>query len=206
MIDETGAQLKSSPSKSDPDPGLIHRAQTGDREALRSLLEEIGPAIRQWALAHTGDADAAADLTQEVFLALLRKLSTYRGQAKFLTWLFSVTRNHALEECRRKARYEKKMNRLKVEMGSNRNSPAQDGSGIDRERIGNLIRGFLDELPARQREVFQLSEFQGLSSPEVGEILDLAPASVRAALLKARRSLRRMILEGHPEFAEEFLS
>ncbi|MBT8396365.1 MAG: RNA polymerase sigma factor [Gemmatimonadetes bacterium] len=197
--------MKRPPSKLDPDPVLIRSAQAGNRKALRSLLEEIGPAVRQWALAYEGDADAAADLTQEVFLVLLRKIGSYRGEARFLTWLFSVTRNQALEECRRKARQERKMRRLKVETGNESGAPASGGTTLDRERLGRLIQAFVDELPARQREVFQLSELQCLTSPEVGEILDLAPASVRAALLKARRSLRRKILERHPEFVEEFL-
>jgi len=77
---------------------------------------------------------------------------------------------------------------------------------MDRQRLGGILAEFVRELPERQREVFQLSEFQGMSSPEVGAILELSPGSVRAALLKARRSLRRKILESHPEFVEEYLS
>ena len=197
--------MKRPPSKSDPDPALIRKAQEGDRESLKALLEEIGPPVRQWALSHTGDPDGASDLCQEVFLLLLKKISSYRGEARFLTWLFSVTRNQALEEIRRKGRHEKKMNRFKAEISDFQSTPNRGEAHVDRKRMGEIITVFIRDLPQRQREVFQMSELQGLSSPEIGTILGLNPGSVRAALLKARRALRRKILEDHPEFVEEYL-
>lgn len=198
--------MKSSPSKPDPDPTLIKRAQQGDRESLKALLEEVSPSVRQWALAHTGNPDAASDLCQEVLLLLLKKISSFRGEARFLTWLFTVTRNQALEGARQKGRHEKKMIRFKAETGDMPSTSNPGGVQVDRERLGDLIAAFVRDLPERQREVFQMSDLQGLSSPEIGRVLELDPGSVRAALLKARRALRRKILEKHPEFVEEYLS
>jgi RNA polymerase sigma-70 factor (ECF subfamily) len=204
--EKNGVPLESPPLKPDPDPILIKRAQQGDRESLKDLLEEISPSVRQWAMAHTGDPDTASDLCQEVFLLLLRKISSYRGEARFLTWLFTVTRNQALEGARRDGRDDKKMTRFKAEMGDFHGAPGPGEAHVDRKRLGKIITAFVHDLPRRQREVFQMSELQGLSSPEIGAILELDPGSVRAALLKARRSLRRKILEKHPEFVEEYLS
>lgn len=197
--------MKSLSSKPDPDPGLVLRAQEGDREALKALLEEVAPAVRQWAYAHTGDTDAASDLSQDVLVLLLRKISSYRGEARFLSWVYSVTRNQALERLRRRGGRNKKMDRFKAEIGDGI-SPANEGEArVDRKRLGNLVRAFATELPQRQREVFQMAELQGLTSPEIGAILHLSPGAVRAALLKARRALRKRILENHPEFVEEYL-
>jgi RNA polymerase sigma-70 factor (ECF subfamily) len=198
--------LTLSSSKLDPDPALVRKAQEGDRGALRALLEMVGPSVKQWALAHTGDPDAAADLSQEVFLLVLKKISSYRGDARFLSWLFTVTRNQALEEIRRRRRQERKMNRFKVHEGAPTRTANPGGDRVDRDRVRTVLDAFVRELPSRQREVFQLADLQGLTSPEIGEILHLKPVSVRAALLKARRFLRRRILESHPELVEEFLS
>jgi RNA polymerase sigma-70 factor (ECF subfamily) len=198
--------LKSPHQRPDPSPDLIKQAQGGDREALRSLLEEVERPVRQWAFSHTGDPDSAADLSQEVFILLIRKIGSYRGDSRFLTWLFSVTRNQALEEVRRRRRQEEKMNRYKVRQDAGPRYSTQESAEVDQKRIRGLIGAFMEELPPRQREVFQLSELQGLGSTEIGEILGLAPGSVRAALLKARRSLRKKLLEQHPEFVEEYVS
>jgi len=198
--------LKRFPARPDPDSELIRRAQEGDRVSLKALLEAVDPTVRQWAMAHTGDADAAADLTQEVLLLLLQKISSYRGDARFLTWLFSVTRNQALEGIRRTTRHERKMERFKVAFQDAPQPGHAHGERVDRDRLRIILDTFLQELPRRQREVFQLSELQGLSSPEISAVLGVEAVSVRTALLKARRSLRRKMLEGHPEFVEEYLS
>ena len=198
--------MTGSPRTPDPDPALIHRAQGGDRAAMRALLEEVEPAVRQWTMAYTGDSDAASDLCQEVLVLLVRKIRSYRGEAQFLSWLFKVTRNQAVEETRRRGRYREKMSKLEMEMaqGGHTSNPAE--KRLDHQKIRALVETFVRDLPQRQREVFQMSELQGLTSPEIATILELKPVSVRAALMKARRTLRKKILENHPEFLEEYLS
>lgn len=194
-----------SGSRPDPDPNLIGRAQGGDREALRGLLEEVSPAVRQWALAATGDPEDAADLAQEVLIIVVRKLQYYEGRSRFLTWLFSITRNQAIEAGRRATRHRMKMERVSAQ-GMEWRSEGNMSETLDRRRISDVVSAFLRELPDRQREIFQLFELQGLSSPEIADILNVEPGTVRAALFKARRTLRRKILRDHPEFAEEYLS
>ena len=80
------------------------------------------------------------------------------------------------------------------------------GESLDRRRISDVVSSFLSGLPDRQREIFQLADLQGLSSPEIARILDIEPSTVRASLFKARRKLRLSILRDHPEFVEEYLS
>ena len=89
-------------------------------------------------------------------------------------------------------------------VGDPKPTPAPERE-MHRRTLGTLISTFVKDLPGRQREVFQMSELQGLNSPEIGKILKMDPGSVRAALFKARRTLRRQILQQHPEFVEEYL-
>ena len=188
----------------EPDPTLIQRARQGEAAALGSLLAEVGPVVAQWAMVRTGDPDEAADLAQEVLILMTRKLASFRGDSRFLTWLFTVTRNQAIERHRSLARRERKMERLTSHMAKDNPVPRGPESEIDGARIRNVVGSFLRELPQRQREVFQMAEIQGLTSPEIGQILGLEPGSVRAALFKARRTLRRRILDQHPELVEEY--
>jgi RNA polymerase sigma-70 factor (ECF subfamily) len=188
----------------EPDPTLIQRAKRGETAALGSLLAEVGPVVAQWAMARTGDPDEAADLAQEVLILMTRKLASFRGESRFLTWLFTVTRNQAIERHRSLARRERKMERLTSHMAKEKPVTRGPESKIDEARIRNVVGTFLRELPQRQREVFQMAEIQGLTSPEIGRILGLEPGSVRAALFKARRTLRRRILDQHPELVEEY--
>jgi RNA polymerase sigma-70 factor (ECF subfamily) len=190
----------------EPDPGLIRRAQRGERAAIHSLLEVVAPQVSQWSLARTGNADDAADLAQEVLILVVRKLPSFRGDSRFLSWLFTVTRNQAIEAHRSSSRRARKMERLSSHLAAEERIDPGPEPGIDGERIREVVGTFLRELPQRQREVFHMAEVQGLSSPEIGRILHLEAGSVRAALFKARRTLRRRILDQHPEIAEEYLS
>ena len=196
--------MKGLRENPEPDPALVRRAKLGDRDALRALLAEVGPVVGQWALARTGDPDDAADLAQEVLILMTRKLPSFRGDSRFLTWLFTVTRNQAIESHRSHARRERKMERLTSHLAQAAPPTRGPGSEIDEARIRTVVGTFLEELPQRQREVFQMAEIQGLSSPEIGQILRLEPGSVRAALFKARRALRSRILDQHPELVEEY--
>jgi RNA polymerase sigma-70 factor (ECF subfamily) len=164
----------------------------------------VGPLVGEWALARTADPDDAADLGQEVMILMVRKLSSFRGESKFLTWLFTVTRNQAIELHRKKVRRERKLERLTTHLTTQEPAGEPPAHPVDQGRIQAVLRVFLEDLPQRQREVFQMADIQGLSSPEIGRALGLAPGSVRAALFKARRTLRRRILDQHPEFAEEY--
>jgi len=197
--------VKGPTSRSDPEPALIRRAQEGHEDSLRLLLEEVTPPIQQWAMGLCRDEDDAADLVQEVLILLVRKLSAFRGDSRFLTWLYTVTRNQALDALRKRRKEEEKMERFGHHTTSHPPFPAAE-ERLDSQAILEVVAGFLNDLPQRQREVFQLADLQGLSSPEIGEILGIKAGGVRAALFKARRTIRRRILAQHPEFAEEYLS
>ena len=198
--------MKGPSSRPDPDPALIERAKRGDSASLRALLEEVSPTVSQWALAHAGNEDDAADLAQEVLILLVRKLPAFRGDSRFLTWLYSVTRNQALEAHRREGRQERKMERYGAHLAPADATATAQETALDGRKIRDVVTAFLQELPQRQREVFQMAELQGLTSPEIGEILGVEAGGVRAALFKARRTLRERILALHPEIIEEYLS
>jgi RNA polymerase sigma-70 factor (ECF subfamily) len=76
------------------------------------------------------------------------------------------------------------------------------GARVDRERMTTFIRHFFRELPARQREVFDLVDLQGHDPAEVAEMIGLKAGTVRANLFKARASIRAHILELHPDWRD----
>jgi RNA polymerase sigma-70 factor (ECF subfamily) len=183
---------------------LVRKARDGDTAALRDLVTYAYPTVRRWALVHTGDPSEADDLTQDVLVQMIRRLGTYRGSSAFGTWVYAVTRNAAADRRRRANRRA----HLKVDPGALVNLRPDVGESpdraVDRARLGSLLRTFFDELPARQREVFNLADLQGFTSPEIAEMLGIEPVSVRAHLFKARRTLRVRILSANPDLVEDF--
>jgi RNA polymerase sigma-70 factor (ECF subfamily) len=158
--------------------------------------------IYRWALGMTGDPDDADDVTQEVVVRMQRRLGSYAAKSQFSTWLFQVTRNTALGIRRKIAR------RRRLLFGGR---PIDDREGISNEhaleqmqrsQVLDQVRTLYEQLPPRQRQVFDLADLQGIAPNEIGKLLRMNPATVRANLYKARRAIRSKIMERFPEMEE----
>jgi RNA polymerase sigma-70 factor (ECF subfamily) len=182
-------------------PSLISGAQSGDGGAFARLAEVVQRRIRGWASSFTDDADDADDVTQDVLILMHRRLPQFEGKSRFSTWLYSITRNVALDRRRRMKRRERRLESMEAPVES-----IETPQAFDESTLTGLILGYFDELPARQREVFELSDIQGLSAPEVAERLGMKAVTVRANLFKARRTIRQRMLEHHSSLLEEYRS
>ncbi len=183
---------------------LVQKAQAGDQQALNDLLRGCHPLVHRWALSLTADPDDADDIAQEVLVRVHRNLAKYGARSRFTTWLYQVTRNAALDQRRGRERRE----RLATHEYRDELQPDTDQADrldeLHRSRVADLVKSLFDELPERQREVFDLVDLQDCRPVEVSAMLDMNPSTVRAHLLRARRTIRNRILERHPEMAEEY--
>jgi RNA polymerase sigma-70 factor, ECF subfamily len=182
-------------------PTLISGAQRGDGSAFTRLAEAVERRVRAWASSFTDDADDADDVTQDVLILMHRRLPQFEGKSRFSTWLYAITRNVALDRRRRTKRRERRLETMDAPMDS-----IEPRDVMDESTLSGLILRYFDELPARQREVFELSDIQGLSAPEIAERLHMKPVTVRANLFKARRTIRERMLEHHSSLLEEYRS
>ena len=181
---------------------LVRRAQAGDATARDELLRQCHPIVYRWALVHTGDPDDADDVAQEVLVRLSTRLDRYAGRSRFTTWLYQVTRNAAIGFGRRLAsglRLAHHMARRWEAESVGREDPV---GRVQESQVRQIVTELFRRLPARQREVFHLTEVEGLAAREIAERLGMSPVTVRSHLFRARRALRIKILARHPELAE----
>ena len=182
-------------------PSLISGAQGGDRGAFSRLAALVQGRVRGWAASFTDDADDAEDVTQDVLILVHRRLPQFEGKSRFSTWLYTITRNVALDRRRRIKRRERRLETMDAPVDT-----VEMRVAFDEDTLTSLVLRYFDELPARQREVFELSDIQGLSAPEVAERLGMKAVTVRANLFKARRTIRQRMLEHHSSLLEEYRS
>lgn len=182
-------------------PSLISHAQGGDRGAFTRLAELVQRKVRAWAESITQDADDADDVTQDVLILVHRRLPQFEGKSRFSTWLYTITRNVALDRRRRTKRRERRLETMEPPVET-----VEIREVFDENTLTSLVLRYFDELPARQREVFELSDIQGLSAPEVAERLGMKAVTVRANLFKARRTIRQRMLQHHSTLLEEYRS
>jgi RNA polymerase sigma-70 factor (ECF subfamily) len=197
---QNGARVRESRNPDAVLPVLIRRAQAGDAQAFERVAESYRDRMFRWALVRTGDEDDAEDATQEALVRLHRGLRTFRGAARFETWLYSVTRSAAADVLRRRRRGKQVKERLAMLAAVTPDSESDDVlDRLETYRIVGLVASFLRDLPARQREAFDLVDLQGIAPGQAAARLGLNPATLRTHLFRARRGLRARLLDGPGE-------
>jgi RNA polymerase sigma-70 factor (ECF subfamily) len=195
--------LLSEPTRIDDNvPALIRGALAGDETAFDDLVRRYYEQIYRWALARTGDRDDAEDVTQETLVRLHRHLASFDGRSRFSTWLYQVTRSAAADLHRKRTRWERLALRVKQESAAVVHDPRREEDYADDRRTSDLVQTFMGKLSNRQREVFDLVDLQGLSAVEVSAMLNMEPVTVRSHLFRARKAIRKKILDNYPELVE----
>ena len=178
---------------------LLQRARAGDEAAFASLIAAVHGRVQRWALVITRDHDDAEDVTQQVSITLHRKLHDFQERSRFTTWLYAVVRNAAME-LRRKAvrRHEQQVAEDALPGALSDDVEIRLGA-MENQRAAALVRSYLTELPARQRELIELIDQGEYTVGEAAALMAIQPATARVHLLRARRTIRARMLELHPE-------
>jgi RNA polymerase sigma-70 factor, ECF subfamily len=130
------------------------------------------------------DPPTAEDVTQDAFIHAFRSLRRFRGQAKFSTWLFRITRNCAVDAIRRRERL-RRMDREAVAEEEIRPDPS----------LRAALERAIDGLPRDLREPFVLIEVMGLTYAEASAILSVIPGTLKSRMHRARQTLVAAIEE-----------
>jgi RNA polymerase sigma-70 factor (ECF subfamily) len=186
----------------DDEDHLIERLRAGDPGALEPLMAHHAARVYRVAYGITRSAGDAEEVVQDVFLTLVRKISTFEGRAALGTWLYRVATNAALIKRRGK--------RAQVEVSLEDHLPTfkddghRDGERSyllldwslkpDEELLSSESRAVLaraiEALPERYRAVLVLRDVEELSNEETAEALGESVASVKSRLHRARMALR----------------
>ena len=179
------------------DQRLLEATADGDEEAFVEIYRRHHPRVFRFALRMTGSPDAARDLTQVCFTALLEAPRRYRGlQARLGTYLCAVARNQSLKQLRRVRR---------EVQGEPDDHPPDGVRGplglLLAEEEARIVRRAVLALAPLHREVVILVEYEGMALSEVAEVVGADVGTVKVRLYRARRKLRRALEPYVPERA-----
>jgi RNA polymerase sigma-70 factor, ECF subfamily len=181
----------------------IGQAKQGVASAFEYLYRAHCRRVYGLCLRMSKNPAEAEDLTQQVFLQLFRKISTFRGESGFSTWLHRVTVNLVLMHLRRKKPAEVPAEDLKGCTVNGESSSEQGSSDTSMfgaiERL-NLMRA-IRKLPCGYKQVFLLHDVIGYEHSEIAGLLGCSTGSSKSQLHKARKRLR-CLLQGELRRAE----
>ncbi len=177
---------------------LIAAAQRGEVPAFNQLVLTYQSMVYNLAYRILGDADAAADASQDTFISAFRAIKKFRG-GSFKAWLLRIATNACYDQLRYKQRRPtSSLEALLVET-DHPSSFTDSAEGPEdyalRQELGQVIQAGLNTLPSDQRIALVLSDVQGFSYQEIAEITRSSLGTVKSRLSRGRAKLRDYLLE-----------
>jgi RNA polymerase sigma-70 factor, ECF subfamily len=191
--------LSLTPQVRDADTYLIERARSGDSEALTELYKRHERRVYNLALRTLGNPWDAADVAQEAFIKAFRNLDSFKGDARFSTWLHRIVVNAAYDHLRRQ-RPEPMDGDIIEEVTGPSGSGAVVGSGRDGidpaiDGLSDPLRDALMSLNEGFRFAVVLCDLLGFPYDEAAEILGVQEGTIKSRIFRAREALATALRE-----------
>jgi RNA polymerase sigma-70 factor, ECF subfamily len=177
------------------DDVLVRRAQGGDADAFGQLVERYMRRAYYSALSLVGSREDALDLSQEAFARAYRARRTIDPNRPFYAWLYQILRRlcfNFLRDRRTRAASLDAASSWLADQAASRGAPGPEES-YAREEARRRVAFAIEQLPAREREVLALKEFEGLAYREIAELVGIPIGTVMSRLYSARQRLAAVL-------------
>src|SRR5512133_2462484 len=180
------------------DQTLLAAAQAGDPKALEEIIQRHQRRVYRFGLKMCRDPEDAKDVLQETLIAATRTLRDFRGASSISTWLYTIARSFCIKHRRRSKFAPEQEESLEArEPGLEARQVVDPNRTADDELAGRQVEGALEkaigDLDPMYREVLVLRDVEGLSAPEVAEIMGLTVEAVKSRLHRARLAIREAV-------------
>lgn len=171
------------------DHDLVARLRAGDAAAAAVIVDHYAPRLHAMLL-HLcqGDAEQAAEFTQEAFARAWERLDQFAGESSFYTWLYRLARNRAIDLLAKR-----RPRAMALEHTSGTSSEATPSQATARAELVAAVQAALQRLPVDMREIILLRDFDQLDYEAIAAALGIAVGTVKSRLSRARAALRETL-------------
>lgn len=175
----------------DLSPEILEACRRGDREAFRTLYEAYKDRVYSIAFYFFhADADAAGEVTQQVFLKLMREIARFRGDAAFSTWLYRMVVNACVDRSRSRRREAAAADPVVLDHVPARGSHEES---FARQQLATSVQQAIATLPAKLRAAILLRYFEDLSYSDMARALNCSIGTVASRLSRGHRLLAKRL-------------
>ena len=175
---------------------LVRAAAKGNTLAFEELVRLHEKKVYALALRMCGNSEDAADAAQEAFLSAWKGLPSFRGEAGFSTWLYRLASNAAIDQLRKGKRQREEASlddgELPLDVPDRQPGPQEAAESTELQKA---VADGLGELSEDHRQILLMREYQELSYDEIAQALDVDLGTVKSRISRARRALRKILLE-----------
>jgi len=186
------ATVAAQAARYDPDSLLVRQYLRGDVRAFEVLFRKYQTPIFNL-VSRMVNGEDAYDLTQDVFCQAMRALHTFRGEAKFSTWLYSIARNVCLNHLRHRSCIRQESLEEIADNGCSLELPddtADVEQIVETHELQRIVNSVLATLTAEQRLLITLRDFEQLSYEEISLITETSLSNVKSRLHRARMAFK----------------
>ena len=185
------------------DEMLISRFQSGDENAYVELVNRYKDKLTNFVFYFLKDEEHSEDIVQETFIRLYEKKHYYKEIAKFSTWIYTIARNLANTELRKKSRtkimYLSQMSNYKKDYDLKSSDPELN-KNIENEFLMKEIHAAIDKLPENYKSVIILRDIQGLDYEQISKIIGVPLGTVKSRINRARLQLQVDLMDFKKEW------
>ena len=165
---------------------LIESCKRGDPEAFETLVRQTHRTVFSFAFRIVGNAEDAADVTQDVYVRVWRSIRSFRGESQFGSWLYRITSNAALTHLKRRQRQGDPVDPVDLPEvpGPDRVQQADDAAALEQA---------LKVLPPEQRAVIVMKDVYGMTCEQIGKELGSTEGAIKVRLFRARHRLADLL-------------
>jgi RNA polymerase sigma-70 factor, ECF subfamily len=176
---------------------LIEQLKQGDETAFKTIVEQWKDMVYNTILGIVQNETEAEDLAQDVFIKVFEKISTFKGDSKFSTWLYRIATTTALDHLRSKKR-KKRFGFLQSLGGDGDEKESipdfhHPGISLDNKERAAVLFKAIDSLPENQKTAYTLHKLEGLSYRDVSEVLNTTVSAVESLMSRANQNLRKQL-------------
>ena len=184
---------------------LIKKAKKGDIAAFEELVRLHEKKVYTIAYKYMGNYEDAGDITQETFIKAYQVIETFRGEASFGTWVYRIAANKALDELRKRKKFQ--ITSLEEEIELEAGSVSKEIAGEDatpeeyylQQETGEYLQQLLNEMREEYKVVIIMREVEGRTYEEIAKALDCSLGTVKSRLSRARNHLKEKIMQDRRE-------
>ena len=171
----------------DEDQEVVSRYLAGHMAAFDELMTRHERAVFRLCFRFVKNREDAMDLTQEVFIKAFEKLTAFRGDARFKTWLYRVAVNHCLNHVKKNSR-----EFVEVDESIGSVKPSFHNKLLEKERRA-IVRKLMVKLPPKQKAILELRMNDNLSYEEIAGILGRSVSTIKSSVFFALTKLKKMV-------------
>jgi len=189
------------------DRDLIEGLSGRDRTAINYLVNAYQKKVIKTAFYFIGNLEDAEDLSQEIFLEIIKSIDSFRGTSSFSTWIYRITVNRSINVIRKNRRrkiFSNIENFFQISGEPDENTgkePSEYCDPMDEKETGECLNSAVNQLSDNQRIAFVLNKYEELTYKEIADIMNLSVSSVESLIHRAKINLQKRLVSHFSQYS-----